>query len=312
MAARLLAFTMPLLALLALACGGGGGEPGATATPEATAAPTVPEALRDFSITLERTDCFGTCPSYTVTLHGDGSVRYEGRYFVAVTGEQAASVPVGEVQRLVDKVEEIDFLALPVHTLSGPPLCAAGDAPTYSVTVSLGGTRHAIARCPGIDSPEYQALAELEDLIDEVAGTSRWIEPDAETFSITLERGPCEGDCPDYTVSIDGGGNVRYEGRSNVAVTGTLTDMIEEPALQHLMHMVRVADFFDLPELSCPAIDLPIYTTTAHLDGRTRTVSHCDWPQGSAPRELIRLEEQIDWYADTARWVEGRSSRDEG
>lgn len=40
----------------------------------------------DVTITLERTVCFGVCPDYVVTVHGDGTVEYEGRNFVAVKG----------------------------------------------------------------------------------------------------------------------------------------------------------------------------------------------------------------------------------
>jgi len=37
-------------------------------------------------ITLERTTCFGTCPSYKVTLRRDGEITYEGRRFVEMMG----------------------------------------------------------------------------------------------------------------------------------------------------------------------------------------------------------------------------------
>lgn len=37
-------------------------------------------------VTLERTACFGTCPSYKVTLRRDGTISYDGRRFVELQG----------------------------------------------------------------------------------------------------------------------------------------------------------------------------------------------------------------------------------
>jgi hypothetical protein len=38
------------------------------------------------SVTMSRGVCFGTCPVYTVTVYGNGSVFYEGRMFVEKEG----------------------------------------------------------------------------------------------------------------------------------------------------------------------------------------------------------------------------------
>lgn len=63
----------------------------------------------DVTITLERTVCFGACPDYTVTIHGDGTVVYEGRNFVAVEGVQTAHISEEKVQKLVDEFYLIGF-----------------------------------------------------------------------------------------------------------------------------------------------------------------------------------------------------------
>ena len=51
-----------------------------------------PEELKDVIITLERTECFGTCPVYRLTVHGDGRVVYEGIRFVEVEGTVKTSI----------------------------------------------------------------------------------------------------------------------------------------------------------------------------------------------------------------------------
>lgn len=35
--------------------------------------------LKTLTIQLERTGCYGTCPAYSVTIHGDGRVEYNGK-----------------------------------------------------------------------------------------------------------------------------------------------------------------------------------------------------------------------------------------
>jgi hypothetical protein len=42
----------------------------------------------DFSMSLERLDCEGRCPVYSVTVAGDGTVTYKGFNYVAVKGTQ--------------------------------------------------------------------------------------------------------------------------------------------------------------------------------------------------------------------------------
>ena len=51
-------------------------------------------------VTLERHACFGACPTYTLTLRGDGSVVYVGGRHVAVTGTRRARLSRKAVARL--------------------------------------------------------------------------------------------------------------------------------------------------------------------------------------------------------------------
>src|ERR1700746_1609053 len=37
--------------------------------------------LKALTISLERTGCYGSCPAYTVTIRGDGSVTYVGKNY---------------------------------------------------------------------------------------------------------------------------------------------------------------------------------------------------------------------------------------
>jgi len=37
-------------------------------------------------VRLQRTRCYGICPAYKLTIHGDGKVEYEGLKYVKETG----------------------------------------------------------------------------------------------------------------------------------------------------------------------------------------------------------------------------------
>src|SRR5215471_1107147 len=42
--------------------------------------------LKTLTIRLERIGCFGTCPAYTVAIHGDGRIEYDGKSHVKQVG----------------------------------------------------------------------------------------------------------------------------------------------------------------------------------------------------------------------------------
>ena len=122
-------------------------------------------------ITLERAPCFGTCPVYTLSIHGDGTVEYNGLDFVEVTGPQTATIDPAAVQALGDAMAEAGYFdwqdAYLDYQVTDLPYA------TSSVTLSDGTTKR-IEHYYG-DSSAPEALTELETLIDETANTQQWI-----------------------------------------------------------------------------------------------------------------------------------------
>lgn len=147
----------------AAACGGGGS--------------LRDEPLSTVTISLDRGPCFGFCPDYSVTIKGDGTVIYEGRNFVPTQGTITTTVPVESVERLVAEFDDADFFALEEDYSVN-----ATDLPTTITTLSIGGTTKRIVHygvgCD-VDDPVLdtapEALCRLEALIDEVAGTKKWV-----------------------------------------------------------------------------------------------------------------------------------------
>ena len=148
------------------------------------AAPVVPDAP-DAVIRLERGPCFGRCPVYSVTVLGDGSVTFIGKRFVASTGVHKAQLDAADYRRLVDAVDELGIFKLDddysVHVTDMPT--------TFVTVVTPAGAKRVRHYGPGCVQPDGAAsaagnrgpgnapevLCRFEDMIDEVAGTARWI-----------------------------------------------------------------------------------------------------------------------------------------
>ena len=96
--------------------------------------PRFPKIVRweTLKITLDRTFCYGTCPDYTVEIHGDGTVLYTGRDYVAITGKHRIHIPQDSIHALFEKFEAARFFAT-FDNYSG----GGTDGPTYIVRVSF-------------------------------------------------------------------------------------------------------------------------------------------------------------------------------
>jgi Domain of unknown function (DUF6438) len=127
---------------------------------------------------------------------------------------------------------------------------------------------------------------------------------------ITLERGPCFGTCPIYTVTLDGSGAVRFEGRRFVADTGVSTGTVPRARIDSLVAELEAGGYFGFAdryiagEPACEryATDLPSATTEVRAGGRYKRVVH-DHGCMDAPERLTSLEARIDQVAGVARWI---------
>ena len=63
------------------------------------------------AISLEKNGCFGSCPSYTVTVSTDGIV-FAGGGCVVASGKYTDSVDASEVRKLAKKFVVADFYSM--------------------------------------------------------------------------------------------------------------------------------------------------------------------------------------------------------
>jgi hypothetical protein len=126
---------------------------------------------------------------------------------------------------------------------------------------------------------------------------------------VRLERTACFGECPVYTVTIDGRGNVRYEGTRFVRVEGRQSDRIPVSRVAAILAAAEQIGFFELRDQyrvvenrdgsSTIVTDLPSTFVTISRDGRTKRIED----YFGAPEGLKQLERQIDETARTKRWI---------
>lgn len=127
---------------------------------------------------------------------------------------------------------------------------------------------------------------------------------------VSLERRPCFGTCPVYSVTVDGSGAVRFEGRRFVQDTGTMAGTVPPASVDSLVAELETAGYFAFAERyamgepACRryATDLPTVITEVRVGSRAKRVEH-DHGCAGAPARLSALERRIDEVAGVRRWV---------
>lgn len=130
------------------------------------------------------------------------------------------------------------------------------------------------------------------------------------TTAVALERTPCFGSCPVYSLSISRSGVVRFEGKKFVEHAGADSARIPAASVDSLVSELSAAGYFGFadrytsgaPACGRYATDLPSAITSITDDGRVKRIEH-DHGCTDAPRELARLENRIDEVAGTGRWT---------
>jgi len=144
-----------------------------------------------------------------------------------------------------------------------------------------------------------------------------------EDVTITLQRTACFGSCPDYTVTIDGEGNVRFTTRNakgpgaadvhrafspddGVLISGVHTDSVDKQVVRDLVAQFHAADFFALKdEYVAPITDNPSYVLTLRIGTHSKTIVDYVGVKAGMPASVTALEDAVDRAAGTARWVNG-------
>jgi hypothetical protein len=131
---------------------------------------------QDLMITLERTECFGFCPVYKLTITTDGAVIFEGRRFVKQEGVTIKSAISKErLKQLMAEFDRVKFFSLE-DDYSEIRLSCPTDQPSAITSIRINGRSKRINHYLGCGEPKVpKALTELENKIDEIVNTAQWL-----------------------------------------------------------------------------------------------------------------------------------------
>ncbi len=132
-----------------------------------------PWDLQDVKIELSRSMCYGRCPAYSVTIRGDGSVDFNGERYVQIPGKHDARIARDAVMELVRQFESAKFFAA-----GDKYIAEVTDNPTYTLTLAVGGKTKTLTDYVGEQVGMPLVITDLENAVDEAAGTERWIKGD--------------------------------------------------------------------------------------------------------------------------------------
>jgi hypothetical protein len=119
---------------------------------------------------------------------------------------------------------------------------------------------------------------------------------------IGLERTPCFGSCPVYSVNIKSDGTVNYQGEANVERKGKYTGHIDTFKYNRLAEFIRDEGFMSLEDnYTVPVSDIPSVYTSVTIDGKRKAIKN----RGNAgPSKLWAIEQLIDKLVSETKWDE--------
>jgi hypothetical protein len=105
-------------------------------------------------------------------------VTFDGKRFTKVTGKATGKISKKAFRALVAEFQKLDYFSLPDSYSPGTPQCPqrVTDMPSANTSIRLNGKTKVVLHYYGCgDGGKLPQLTELENKIDEVAGTRKWI-----------------------------------------------------------------------------------------------------------------------------------------
>ena len=127
-------------------------------------------------MSLERTGCLGTCPAYSVEVHGDGTVLYNGTAYVAVLGKHRGQISQQAVLDIFNDFRDSDYFSLRNSYRMG-----VTDNPTFTTSLEFDGRSKQVVDYVGLAIGMPAAVNKLENTIDELADAARWTKGNSAT-----------------------------------------------------------------------------------------------------------------------------------
>ena len=118
---------------------------------------------------------------------------------------------------------------------------------------------------------------------------------------IEMEKNPCFGTCPIYSLTIYENGIVAYEGKKDVDKLGLHVKRLTKKEYEGMQRAFETSDFFALDDDYPTQIpDLPRTTITYHQDGKSKSVTGDD---SSRPAIVLGLDKILTQIAASDGWT---------
>ena len=129
-----------------------------------------PTDIQNVAIALKRSTCFGICPTYNITIYGNGTVIYEGTTNVNTTGIQISNITEDNLRLLISEFKKIDYFSLNETEIASHVVY---DAPMFTTSLTINGKTKTIKH---YETAVPKQLTDLENKIDEIVNSSQWID----------------------------------------------------------------------------------------------------------------------------------------
>lgn len=133
--------------------------------------------IKDWSslrIKLKRTACFGSCPDYSVEVRGDGEVTFQGRSHVLIPGDHRGKISKQSLQELFETFRQANYFSIRDEYAA-----MITDNPSYTTSIEFDGHSKSVHDYVGLQVGMPEAVKNVEDAIDRLAGTAKWIKGNA-------------------------------------------------------------------------------------------------------------------------------------
>ena len=132
-------------------------------------------------ITLVRTPCYGMCPSYKLSLRGDGHGTYRGDRFVTHRGEIPFQFDPAILDELLSRLDSLNFLEM-----THDDAWFITDIPSEIITLKVGARQRSFDHrwdgdSRGLEARDARFHVEIERIarwIDESVGVKQWVGPE--------------------------------------------------------------------------------------------------------------------------------------
>ena len=132
-----------------------------------------------YLVKMSRSGCFGSCPVYNLIIQPDGKVDFEGIKFTKVVGKSENKLDSDKLKLLIAEINKSDFISFEEFYQNGkncPEFWT--DAPNVVLSINLEHIKKTVRHNHGCEKKGKifpQELYNLENKIDEIAETKRWI-----------------------------------------------------------------------------------------------------------------------------------------